>query len=96
MIINAGYNYTLRIRRAYKGINLHANLGAINSDGYTPLHLAALTQGKDIMALLLTPRAIDHINDKDPQGRTAYRIAKEMDKEDVAELLKNAGANTEI
>ena len=93
-IINVHFNP--HARRANPNVNISPNLGARDKDGYTPLHLAAIHQTANVMKALLVPNCVTYIDNKDSQGRTAYRIAKEMGKEDVAELLKNACANTKI
>lgn len=65
------------------------NTGAMA--GWTPLHLAALESGKDMVGLLLTHGA--EVNAQTANGWTPLRWAASKGNKDVAEMLRQHGGH---
>ncbi|MBT3555522.1 MAG: ankyrin repeat domain-containing protein [Chloroflexi bacterium] len=70
-----------------------ADIEAMDSDGQTPLHLAALSNSLDAARLLIDSDA--DIEAKESNGETPLDSAVSNNSLDVARLLIDHGANTE-
>jgi ankyrin repeat protein len=66
-----------------------ADVNAKASNGWTPLHGAAVYNQKEVVALLLASKA--EINEKDNNGATPMHLALAKKHQDVAELLRQHG-----
>ena len=76
-------------------INAKADLNAVGDSGYTPLMMACQTGNKELAGLLISAGAdinVPHIMDGRETGLNALKIAENGGFEDIAALLKAAGA----
>ncbi|EAX94342.1 ankyrin repeat protein, putative [Trichomonas vaginalis G3] len=66
------------------------HINAKNKDGITALHIAAMSNSKEIVELLVSHGA--DVNEKDKSGHTALRIATRNNSKEIVELLISHGA----
>ena len=67
-----------------------ANVNSLDSDGYTPLHLAASLGYKASAQHLLTAEDVE-FDKKDRKGKTAMETAQEAGHQNIARLVSSAG-----
>ena len=65
---------------------LGANLNTEDEKGYTPLHLSLNSGSLEVMETLIKHGAT--INAKNKEGKTPLKLALEMDRKDMANLLR--------
>ncbi len=71
-------------------LDLGIDVNAVNSDGDTALHGAALHGSKNVIRLLVERGTTLHV--KNGRGQTALAVAKQRREEETAQLLRTLGA----
>ena len=89
--VRKGSKETVNIEPVKQAIAAGADLNAKMQGGYTPLHLAAIYDHKEIAEILITEGA--DVNAKNNRDMTPLHYAAGNGRKEIAELLISAGAD---
>jgi len=89
--VRKGSKETVNIEPVKQAIAAGADLDAKMQGGYTPLHLAAIYDHKEIAEVLIAAGA--DVNAKNKRGMTPLHSAAAKEHENIAELLIAKGAD---
>ena len=78
-----------------RGLSKGADVNAVNSDGFTVLHLAVANNHKNIVELLVAKGADINANTRD-NGFTPLHLAAGFGHKEIAQLLIAAGADLNV
>ena len=90
--VRKGSKETVNIEPVKQAIAAGADLDAKMQGGYTPLHLAAIYDHKEIAEVLIAAGA--DVNAKDEDGETPLDATYVFNKTETADLLRKHGGKT--
>ena len=92
--VRKGAKGSKSIEKVKNAIAEGANLEAMMQGGYTPLHLVAIYDRREIAVFLVANGA--NVNSKNKRGMTPLHQATRSGRNEIAELLINKGANVNV
>ena len=90
--VRKGSKETVNIEPVKQAIAAGADLDAKMQGGYTPLHLAAIYDHKEIAEILIAEGA--DVNAKDEDGETPLDATSVFNKTETADIIRKHGGKT--